>query len=66
MKKATGGQEISLAFDCISEGSTVRNITNILRKNGKVAVVRSKEAGAWDPKGAQETVDIIYGAVWWG
>ena len=37
-----------------------------LIEGGKVAVLRSKAYGAWDPTGLPEGVDPIYGAVWEG
>ena len=66
IRKLTGGAGADWAYDCISEGSTVRRVSITLRKNGKVAVVRSKAYGAWDPSGLPEDVETVYGAVWEG
>jgi NADPH:quinone reductase-like Zn-dependent oxidoreductase len=61
-KLSSGG--VHYAFDAISEGSTVREVSSTLREGGKMAVVRSKEAGAWETEGVN--TDPIYGAVWEG
>lgn len=63
VRHASGGG-VHFAYDAISEGSTVRDVSSTLRQGGKIAVVRSREAGAWDPEGV--TVEPIYGAVWEG
>ncbi|KKY33950.1 putative zinc-binding oxidoreductase [Diaporthe ampelina] len=52
------------AYDAVSEGSTVREVSSTLREGGKLAVVRSKEAGAWQTEGV--SAEAIYGAVWEG
>ncbi|POS72803.1 hypothetical protein DHEL01_v208802 [Diaporthe helianthi] len=59
---SSGG--VHYAYDAISEGSTVREVCSTLREGGKLAVVRSREAGAWEAEGV--TIDPIYGAVWEG
>jgi NADPH:quinone reductase-like Zn-dependent oxidoreductase len=59
---SSGG--VHYAFDAISEGSTVREVSSTLREGGKLAVVRSKEAGAWEAEGVN--TEPIYGAVWEG
>ncbi|KAG8165516.1 hypothetical protein KVR01_004068 [Diaporthe batatas] len=59
---SSGG--VHYAYDAISEGSTVREVSSTLRAGGKLAVVRSKEAGAWEPEGVN--TEPIYGAVWEG
>lgn len=41
------GTEVDWAYDCISEGLTVSKIARILGPNGKMAIVRSREGGAW-------------------
>lgn len=66
VRKATGGQGVDFAYDCISEGSTVRMVSGILREGERMAVVRSKEGGAWVTDGVVEGVEPIYGAVWEG
>lgn len=61
-KLSSGG--VHYAYDAISEGSTVREVSSTLRQGGKLAVVRSKEAGAWETEGVN--TEPIYGAVWEG
>ncbi|KAJ6512884.1 chaperonin 10-like protein [Mycena sanguinolenta] len=63
VREASGGG-VHFAYDAISEGSTVRDVSSTLGRGGKMAVVRSREAGAWDPEGV--TAEPIYGAVWEG
>ncbi|KAK2604694.1 hypothetical protein N8I77_007603 [Diaporthe amygdali] len=63
VRKASSGG-VHYAYDAISEGSTVREVSSTLRKGGKLAVVRSKEAGAWQTEGVN--AEAIYGAVWEG
>ncbi|CAI6088193.1 unnamed protein product [Clonostachys chloroleuca] len=52
------------AFDCISEGPTVRQVSGLLRDGGRMAIVRSREGGAWED--GDLPVEPIYGAVWEG
>lgn len=63
VRRASSGG-VHYAYDAISEGSTVREVSSTLRDGGKLAVVRSKEAGAWETEGV--TTEPIYGAVWEG
>lgn len=63
VRQASGGG-VDFAYDSISEGSTVRDVSNTLRPGGKIAVVRSREAGAWDTEGV--LAEPKYGAVWEG
>lgn len=63
VRQASGGG-VHFAYDCISEGSTVRDVSSTLRQGGKMAVVRSREAGAWDAEGI--LTEPVYGAVWEG
>lgn len=63
VRKASSGG-VHYAYDAISEGSTVREVSSTLREGGKLAVVRSKEAGAWETEGV--STEPIYGAVWEG
>lgn len=55
---------VHYAYDAISEKSTVKDTSAALRKGGKMAVVRSKEAGAWETDSV--TTEPLYGAVWEG
>lgn len=64
--RLTGGVGFHYAFDCISEGSIVKNVASLLHAGGKIAIVRSKEGGAWDSEGLPATVEPMYGAVWEG
>lgn len=59
---AKGG--IDYAVDCISEGLTVRQISGMLRQDSHMAVVRSREGGAWED--GDLPVQPVYGAVWEG
>ncbi|KAG6364693.1 hypothetical protein INS49_006297 [Diaporthe citri] len=63
VRRASSGG-VHYAYDAISEGSTVREVSSTLREGGKLAVVRSKEAGAWETEGV--STEPIYGAVWEG
>jgi NADPH:quinone reductase-like Zn-dependent oxidoreductase len=62
----TEGRGVDWAFDCISEGLTVRDVATTLRPGGKMAIVRSREGGAWDTYGLRKDVEPSYGAVWEG
>lgn len=63
VRRASSGG-VQYAYDAISEGSTVKEVSSTLRGGGKLAVVRSKEAGAWQSEGV--STEAIYGAVWEG
>ncbi|KAI3397698.1 hypothetical protein diail_10467 [Diaporthe ilicicola] len=63
VRKASSGG-VHYAYDAISEGATVRQVSSTLRQGGKLVVVRSKEAGAWETEGVD--TEAIYGAVWEG
>ena len=64
IRELTGGVGSHYAFDCISEGSPVERTSSILTRNGKVAIVRSREGGAW--KAPNVSVEPNYGAMWEG
>ena len=64
VKALIDGAGVDYVYDCISEGSTVKQSASILRSGGGIAVVRSKEGGAFDADGLH--VEPIYGAVWEG
>lgn len=66
VQRLTNGAGVAFAFDCISEGSIVRQTSSTLRPNGKIALVRSREGGAWDAEQIPEDVEPMYGAVWEG
>lgn len=63
VRQVSGGG-VHYAYDAISEASTVRDASSTLKKGGKMAVVRSREAGAWDADGV--ATEPLYGAVWEG
>lgn len=65
LSKVTEATGIDLAYDCISEGETVRIISKLLKPAGKMAIVRSAEGGAWT---SNEPLPVVpsYGAVWEG
>ncbi|MCJ1380443.1 hypothetical protein MMC17_003547 [Xylographa soralifera] len=62
----TNGTGVDYAYDCISESSTVSNTGKTLASNGKMAIVRSKEGGAWTAENLDSVVEPSYGAVWEG
>ncbi|KAJ4372009.1 hypothetical protein N0V83_003782 [Neocucurbitaria cava] len=64
IQKLADGGGMHYTYDCISEGDTVERTASILAKNGRSAIVRSREGGAW--KGEGLPVEPIYGAVWEG
>jgi NADPH:quinone reductase-like Zn-dependent oxidoreductase len=60
----SAGEGIHIAYDCISEGDSVALAASTLTASGRVAIVRSREGGAW--KADNLPVEPIYGAVWEG
>lgn len=58
------GLGVDFVYDCISEGSTVQRAASTLCEDGRMAIVRSKEGGAFDITDLK--VEAIYGAVWEG
>jgi NADPH:quinone reductase-like Zn-dependent oxidoreductase len=60
----SGGRGMQYALDCISEGDSVKQVARTLNKNGRLAIVRSREGGAWDTDGVH--IEPKYGAVWEG
>lgn len=60
------GKGVDYAYDCISEGWTVSKTASTLAPSGKMAVVRSREGGAWMEEGDCLPVTPSYGAVWEG
>ena len=64
IRSLTHGKGVDYAYDCISEGSTVSKTSSTLAPIGKMAIVRSREGGAWS---AQDLpFEPSYGAVWEG
>lgn len=64
VRRLTCGAGIHLAFDCISEGNSVQQVASTLSADGKLAIVRSREGGAW--KASDLPTEPSYGAVWEG
>jgi NADPH:quinone reductase-like Zn-dependent oxidoreductase len=60
----SGGRGMQYALDCISEGDSVKQVVRTLSKDGQVAIVRSREGGAWDADDV--LIEPKYGAVWEG
>ncbi|MCJ1291836.1 hypothetical protein MMC34_003382 [Xylographa carneopallida] len=60
----TDGAGVDYAYDCISEGRTVSHTGETLAPGGKMAIVRSREGGAWTVD--HLAVEPSYGAVWEG
>ena len=59
------GAGVSYAYDCVSEGRTVSKTASTLAPSGKMAIVRSREGGAWTEEDGLP-VEPSYGAVWEG
>ena len=57
----TNGKGVDYAYDCISEGSTVSKTGSTLASSGKMAIVRSREGGAWSARDLP--FEPSYGAV---
>jgi NADPH:quinone reductase-like Zn-dependent oxidoreductase len=66
VRSFTGGEGVNYAYDCISEGLTIANTAKCLAAGGRMAVVRSRQGGAWDTPKEELPVEPIYGAVWEG
>lgn len=64
VKKMAGEEAIHFAYDGISEQDSVAHVSHLLHPYGRMAIVRSKEAGAWKNNDVWTTP--IYGAVWEG
>lgn len=59
------GTGVDYAYDCISEGWTVSKTASTLAPSGKMAIVRSREGGAWIEE-ENLPIEPSYGAVWEG
>ncbi|PSN59537.1 GroES-like protein [Corynespora cassiicola Philippines] len=64
IKMIAGGSGMHYAYDCISEKLSVKKTISTLMDNGKAAIVRSRQGGAWTAQNL--LVEPIYGAVWEG
>ncbi|KAK6435971.1 hypothetical protein LTR95_007842 [Oleoguttula sp. CCFEE 5521] len=60
------GRGVDIALDCISQNTTVGQVSSTLRDDGRLAVLRSRAAGAWDASLVPSHVDPLYDAVWRG
>jgi len=58
------GVGMHYAYDGLSEGGSVTHVASTLAKCGQMAIVRSREGGAW--KGDNLPIEPVYGAVWEG
>nr|OQO23794.1 hypothetical protein B0A51_06743 [Rachicladosporium sp. CCFEE 5018] len=61
-----GNRGVDIALDCISQASTVGQVSSTLRDGGKLAVLRSRAAGVWDASLVPAHIDPLYDAVWRG
>ncbi|KAI0399648.1 GroES-like protein [Xylaria palmicola] len=61
-----GGEGADYGYDCISEGTTVLKTGKTVKPNGGMAVVRSREGGAWSVPREDLPSEPVYGAVWEG
>ena len=64
VRSLTNGTGVDYAYDCISEGETVSKTCDTLAPSGKLAIVRSREGGAWTAPDLPTVPS--YGAVWEG
>jgi NADPH:quinone reductase-like Zn-dependent oxidoreductase len=64
IKELSNGVGMHYAYDGLSEGDSVARVASTLAKNGKFAIVRSREGGAWEAKNLP--TEPVYGAVWEG
>jgi NADPH:quinone reductase-like Zn-dependent oxidoreductase len=60
----SNGVGMHYAYDGLSEGDSVARVASTLAKEGKVAIVRSREGGAWAANDL--LIEPVYGAVWEG
>lgn len=59
-----GEEGVHFAYDAVSENESVAKVSGLLAPNGRMAIVRSKPAGAWNPENVRG--EPVYGAVWEG
>jgi len=64
IQKLAAAEGIHYVYDAISEGDTVTRSSSTLAPNGRMAIVRSREGGAWTARSMP--TEPIYGAVWEG
>ena len=61
-----GGVSVQYAIDCISEGDSVRNVSQIVAAGGSTTVSHSCEGKAWSMEPGELPFQLIYGVVWEG
>lgn len=61
IKRLSDGAGMQYAYDAISEGASVEKVASLLEPDGRMAIVRSREGGAWEALSLP--VEPIYGAV---
>ncbi|KAF2681956.1 GroES-like protein [Lentithecium fluviatile CBS 122367] len=64
IRRASDGEGMHLAYDCISEDDSVAMVSSTLSGNGRIAIVRSRAGGAWEAD--HLPTEPVYGAVWEG
>lgn len=64
IRELSDGKGVQYAYDCISEATSVARVSSTLAADGKVAIVRSRQGGAWKADDLQ--TEPVYGAVWEG
>jgi len=64
VRALTNDKGVQYAYDCISEGDSVQLVSRTVAKDGKMAIMRSRQGGAW--KTEDLPLEPIYGAVWEG
>jgi len=62
--KMPGGMGMHYAYDGLSEGDSVARVVSTLSRKGKMAIVCSREDGAW--KADSLPLEPVYGTVWEG
>ncbi|KAI9709793.1 MAG: hypothetical protein M1820_003196 [Bogoriella megaspora] len=62
--ESADGRGAQFVLDCISEGDSVKKVSQTLCQGGQMAIVRSRAGKAW--KADDLPLEPIYGAVWEG
>jgi NADPH:quinone reductase-like Zn-dependent oxidoreductase len=57
---------VDYGVDCISEGRSVRDVSQVVNPTGGMAVFRSRAGKAWTAAEGELPFEPIYGAVWEG
>lgn len=64
IRRLLTGEGMHYVYNAISEGDAVYHNSTALAHNGRMAIMRSRESGAWTSEGT--SVEQTYGAVWEG